>query len=130
MKSDAERAVNLLLAGGSVPAIADQLGLEADEVLDMVSGELDRRTGLDSTTAAKADLARLDLLLMGIWKSASRGDSTAVTQALKITQQRAHLLDSLGGSAPDTPAGPSVADQLAVMKLDSPRPMPGGDDSS
>lgn len=115
MTGQRDRVVNLLLAGGSVPQIADQLDIPEDEVFGLAQAGLTARTGLAGQDAARLDLARLDVLLMGIWKSAAHGDNTAVSQALKITQQRASLLDGLMPDA-ETVSGPSVSDQLAALK--------------
>lgn len=116
-RSDADRAVALRIAGGSYDAIGEQLGLSADEAEALVDAAIASKTNESASTAARLDLARLDALLLAVWKSAARGDSTAVTQALKITAQRAALLDRIGGGNPDpSSGGPSVADRLAAVK--------------
>lgn len=51
---------------------------------------------------------------MGIWKQASRGDTAAVTQALKITGQRAALLAHLGGETGGKTV--SVSDEIAQLR--------------
>lgn len=118
MRSDGERAVALRMAGGSYASIADQLGLTVEEVEDLVAAELAGRAGESSEITARLDLARLDALLLAVWKSADRGDTTAVSQALKITGQRAALLDRIGdgGHVDDDGEHVSVADRLAAIK--------------
>lgn len=118
MRSNGERAVALRMAGGSYSSIAEQLDLSVEEVEDLVAVELAGRSGESSEVTARLDLARLDALLLAVWKSAARGDSTAVSQALKITEQRAALLDRIGDPAPVDDDGEhvSVADRLAAIK--------------
>lgn len=115
-RSDADRAVALRIAGGSYDAIGEQLGMSADEAEALVDAAIASKSNESASTAARLDLARLDALLLAVWKSAARGDSTAVTQALKITAQRAALLDRLGDTPADGTGSTSVADRLAAIK--------------
>lgn len=114
MKSDLERCVNLRMAGATYAAIAEQVELPIEEVERLVAEGVASLSSESPETRARLDLARLDTLLMGIWKQASRGDTAAVTQALKITGQRAALLAHLGGE----PGGESVSvsDEIAQLR--------------
>ncbi|APT92701.1 hypothetical protein CPHO_07135 [Corynebacterium phocae] len=118
--SDIQRAVNLRMAGVSYRDIGDRLGIDALEVEDMVARYLEAASAESADVRVRLDLARLDALLAGVWKLASRGDSTAVAQALKITGQRAQLLARLedNGAVPEPELDcDSVADELAVIKF-------------
>lgn len=114
MKSKLERCVNLRMAGATYSAISEQLGIPVEEVERLVSEGVSALSSESPEIRARLDLARLDTLLMGIWKQASRGDTAAVTQALKITGQHASLLAHLGGAADSDVV--KVSDEIAHLR--------------
>lgn len=112
-----QRCVQLRMAGASYQSIAEQLHLSEESVERLVAEGVEALSGESAVTRARLDMARLDSLLLGIWKSAVRGDMEAVSLALKITGQRAGLLAQL---APDHSAGPPrgpIADEIALLKM-------------
>lgn len=120
MKSPLDRCVQLRLAGASYDKIAAQLKLPIEEVERLVAEGVAALNSEPSALRARLELARLDALLMGIWAQAQRGDTAAVGQALKIIGQRSAILARLDGGQsgePDNSGAPSVADQVATLKL-------------
>ncbi|MBC3178136.1 hypothetical protein [Corynebacterium lujinxingii] len=112
--------MQLRLAGASYDKIAAQLKLPIEEVERLVAEGVAALNSEPSALRARLELARLDALLMGIWAQAQRGDTAAVGQALKIIGQRSAILARLDGvqsGEPDNSGVPSVADQVATLKL-------------
>lgn len=122
-----EKAVAWRLAGVGYSKIASQLEMTIGEVAELVDAELMGMLAEDTSTTARLELARLDALWSAVWKPAARGDQTAVGQALKITAQRAGLLERLDLAPPpvdDNGDRMSVADRLAAIKAAADDPAP------
>jgi DNA-binding CsgD family transcriptional regulator len=108
-----EKALALRKAGASYSQIAKQLGVTKNAAHKMVTRVLDRYAYkiADGVPAVRElEIQRLDMLLLGIWDRARRGDGSAIDRALKIMERRARLL---GLDAPKEfkgEVGMSVAD--------------------
>lgn len=109
-----DRAVALRLAGASYAEIESHTGLSMEGAASAVERHLAASADTQGESAAVADLARLDVLLKAVWKSAARGEKDAVAQALTIMEQRSELLQHLGIARPE--GSVSVADRLAALK--------------
>lgn len=122
MKSDRDRAVGLRLAGASYAAIADQLDIPVADVESLVADELTAITSESREASARLQLARLDALMMPVWKQAVRGDAQSVAHALKIIGQQTALIQKLedDAAAPaggdDAAPGVSMAAKIAALK--------------
>lgn len=117
MSTDRERAVNMRLSGASYASIADILDTTEADVESMVTDEINVLTSSSPESATRLELARLDTLLMPVWRNAVRGDAVAVGQALKIINQRSTLLQKLDTTQPAPEGGrPPVADIVAALK--------------
>lgn len=117
MMTDRERAVNMRLSGASYASIADILDTTESDVESMVTDEINVLTSSSPESATRLELARLDALLMPVWRNAVRGDAVAVGQALKIINQRSALLQKLDTTQPAPEGGrPPVADIVAALK--------------
>lgn len=110
-----QRAVAMRLAGASYAQIGDTLGLDSEVVESMVANHLASLNCESGQVKAELDLARLDGLLTGVWRSATKGDNTAVGHALKIIGQRADILARLDSNTP-APEHAKIGDIISNVK--------------
>lgn len=117
MTSDREHAVKMRLSGASYASIAEALEITQADAESLVTDEINVLTSSSPESATRLELARLDVLLMPVWRKAVRGDAVAVGQALKIINQRSTLLQKLDTTQPAQEGGrPPVADIVAALK--------------
>lgn len=95
------QAVALRVAGASFEVIATRLGFaDTAEAIAAVREGLSSGV-VDVDTEVLTDLARLDRLLVGVWRDAVAGDEGKTRVALKIIARRGELLASM----PDVTSG-------------------------
>ena len=103
---DTTRALNLRVAGVGFDVIAEKCGFgSVDEARAAVRTALVAEAGVDAAAEGLTDLARLDRLLVGVWRDAVAGDEGKVRVALKIIERRGVLLENIAGAAPATSGG-------------------------
>ena len=89
------RIIALALAGMSVRAIADRIGLAKSAVARIIRRELGRKVAArdeDLAQLVALETDRLDRLQVTAWPAAMRGDNRATTAVLRIMERRARLL--------------------------------------
>jgi hypothetical protein len=84
----AEEALDFKRQGHSYSSIAEQMGLSVFDVAALVSESLQTSGELDSSTAAKLDLERIDLMMTAIFTDASNGDWNAIDMVRRLMQDR------------------------------------------
>lgn len=98
IRNDETLAADLLRrrkSGASWATIADAVGLSPSLCAELVADALLADPGVPAEIDTRLDLARLDSLLVPVWRSATRGDTKSVDQALKILARRGELLSAL-----------------------------------
>ena len=89
------QALDLRKGGASFRAIGKQLNISYEQARMDVEAVLTALAARSQELAAEhrqLELERLDRLLLAVWSSATKGDTAAVTAALKISDRRAKLL--------------------------------------
>lgn len=91
---DVSKAVSMRVSGVSFSRIAEECGFQDAAAAQIaVRDALTKASGFDPGTEIMTDLARLDVLLAGLWEAgAVDGDEGMARAALKIISQRAELL--------------------------------------
>lgn len=82
-------------AGADWNTVAASIGLPVELCASMLADALLAMPDVPQEIEVRLDLARLDSLLVPVYRSASRGDAKAVDQALKILAQRGKMLAEL-----------------------------------
>ena len=105
-----QQALTLRRGGASFQSIANQLGVSKSTAHKAVSTALAAlREQNDELAKALQTLEadRLDVLQLGIWTDAARGDLAAIQTVLRIMERRARLLglDAPTKVAPTSPQG-------------------------
>lgn len=98
------QAAALRIAGVSLQQIADRLGYAAPSgAWHAAEAGLKAMFGDTPTSeremARRLELARLDEMLVGVWRKARNGDLGGIDRVLKIMERRARYLELDGGSA-------------------------------
>lgn len=96
----AARALRMRMKGSSWHAIEDAAGLPAAVLAELVADLLLATPEVPRDIELRLDLARLDSLLVAVWRTASRGDPKSVDQSMKILARRGELLSELGVEPP------------------------------
>ncbi|OZF41905.1 hypothetical protein [Rhodococcus sp. 14-2470-1a] len=118
----AERALRMRKSGSSWQTIEESTNMPAALLAELVADLLLGSPELSRDIEVRLDLARLDELLVPVWRYAKKGDPKSVDQAMKILNRRHELLSELGsaGAALDPPAdvdgddGPAPDDRPAA----------------
>lgn len=129
VKNDETIAADLLRrrkSGASWATIADAVGLSPGLCAELVADALLADPAVPAEIETRLDLARLDSLLVPVWRNASRGDTKSVDQALKILGRRGELLSALAeagvpGVDPDeVEDGETDASDRPALRAESP----------
>ena len=86
------KALDLRLAGVSYRQIGEQLDISHTQAERDVQAMLDEMAQEPAEAVRKAELARLDRLVMAHWPAALRGDHRATATVLQIMDRRARYL--------------------------------------
>jgi len=89
-----EKAVRLRKAGLSYRRIAEAIGMStqgAYRAVDRAVRKLQTRVAEDTRKMVAIELERLDDMQLGVWQSASKGDTKAIATVLAIMDRRARL---------------------------------------
>ena len=87
------QALELRKAGATYQAIADQLGYaNARGAHKAVASALKATLREPADEVRDLEVARLDAMLLPLWRRVQQGDERAVDRALKIMERRARLL--------------------------------------
>ncbi|WP_052060177.1 hypothetical protein [Rhodococcoides fascians] len=116
----AERALRMRKSGSSWATIEESAGLPAAVLAEMVADLLVASPEVTRDIETRLDLARLDELLVPVWRYAKKGDPKSVDQAMKILNRRHELLSELGGSSVELPAGAEAGDEDGPAPEDRP----------
>jgi hypothetical protein len=105
------QALELRKAGVPFQAIADKLGYRsASGAFAAVKAALRDTLREPADALRELELARLDAMLLGLWRRAQSGDDKAVDRCLRIAERRARLLGL------DAPANTKV--ELTLEDID------------
>lgn len=115
----AASALRMRMKGSSWQKIEDEAGLPAAVLAEMVADLLLATPEVPHEIELRLDLARLDSLLVPVWRTAARGDLKSVDQAMKILARRGELLSELGVEPPALP-GDGEADGPSGSPEDRP----------
>ena len=101
------QALELRKAGVTYEVIAGQLGYaNASGARKAVVSALKATLREPAAELRELELARLDAMLLPLWRPVQAGDETAVARALRIMERRARLLGldrkTAEGEVPDT----------------------------
>lgn len=94
-KSREREALELRKAGATYQQIADKIGLTVEGSRLAVKRSLASLTAIAGEAAEEVrsiELERLDVMLLGIWDKARRGDVQAIDRVLRIQERRARFL--------------------------------------
>jgi len=105
------KAFRLRLAGGSVRAIAEELGCSTDEVESALARCMGAVTPGMRQRAIQLELDRLDALQKGHYEKACAGDVDATAISLKIMELRAKMLGLIAPQRSDDVLGRALADK-------------------
>lgn len=87
------QALELRLGGATLADIAGVLGYaSASGAVNAIDSALRRTLEEPAAKVRKLELRRLDLLLLGIWNEAIRGDDKSIGRVLNIMERRARYL--------------------------------------
>jgi hypothetical protein len=88
---DAQRAVDLRIAGFSFDAIAEQLGVARETARRAVLETLDTVAYQNATHMRAQEGQRLDVMQRAVWADVLTGDVKAVNAAVRIMERRSRL---------------------------------------
>ncbi|MFI5778687.1 helix-turn-helix domain-containing protein [Nocardia sp. NPDC051570] len=96
------QALQLRETGANYRQIAKALDISTSTAHAYVDEAMKELTREPAESLLQLELSRLDAMLLGIWRQASRGDLQAIDRALKIMERRTKY---------------TGLDQLAVLKM-------------
>jgi len=105
------KAFRLRLAGGSVRAIAEELGCSPDEVESALARSLGAVTPGMRQRAIQIELERLDAMQKAHYDKACSGDIDSTAMSLKIMELRAKILGLMAPQRSDDLLGRALADK-------------------
>lgn len=106
------------LKGSSWSTIAEQFGMDPRHVAEFVADALLAEPKVAAEIEVRLDLARLDKLLVSVWRTAVKGDPKSVDQSMKILELRTKRLGQLAeleAPAPSPSAEPADQDAPAAL---------------
>lgn len=90
-----QQAFELRKRGMSVREIADAMGMSAMgicKMLEVVMNQIKATTTENAQEVRRMELARLDVMLAGIWDKARQGDVYCIDRVIRIMTKRAEYL--------------------------------------
>ncbi|WP_416565064.1 helix-turn-helix domain-containing protein [Nocardia testacea] len=124
------QALQLRESGANYRQIAQALDVSTSTAHEWVQEAMRELTKEPAEAVLQLELSRLDAMMLGIWKLASRGNLNAIDRALKIMERRSRYtgLDQLAAQkiAQDGKDLPAVDAWLAAMLGDDSGPDEGG----
>ncbi|RJO69781.1 hypothetical protein D5S18_28175 [Nocardia panacis] len=82
------QALQLRETGANYRQIAQALDISTSTAHSYVEESMKELTREPAESMLSLEISRLDAMLLGIWKKASRGDLQAIDRALKIMERR------------------------------------------
>jgi hypothetical protein len=109
-------AAEMRLAGASYEQIARQLEYRSvSSAHDAVQAGMAAAMQDPDSEIRRMELDRLDVLLVGLWPKARRGDVAAVDRVLKVMERRSRYL-GLDATAESGPAKPSGKSDIEIQR--------------
>jgi len=115
------KCLDLRLAGATYDQIAETLGLTDKKLAwRRLDSALRKTIAEPAEKVRRVELARLDAMLVGLWKPASEGHLGSIDRVLKIQERRAKLLglDAPTKTALTDTSGKALAPALVMLPDD------------
>lgn len=113
------RAMEMRLAGASLQAIADALGMSVSSVHETIQVGLRESLQPASDELREMELQRLDVLWKSLQKGVKAGEADSVRAAVRVMEQRARLLGLYSSSRGDTPPPAGAAGSPLSLVVDT-----------